>query len=72
MNDRGPRDLALRALRECGIVRASVQHRGMMGLFADFLAELRPIPGRDGVADFYLTPKGAALAAQLKPWSQTR
>jgi hypothetical protein len=39
INDRGPRDLALRALRDCGVIRAPLSHPGIRMLWADFCAE---------------------------------
>jgi len=72
INDRGPTDLALRALRDCGCIRVelgkvppayqALQRQGMVS--AKRAGETH--------AHIRLSIAGHALAAQLKPWDQTR
>lgn len=72
INDRGPADLALRGLRDIGTIRAKITHDGFGRLWADYFAEAIAVPDKIDMRDFRLTDKGRALAAQLKPWGETR
>ena len=73
MNDRGPRDLALRGLRDMGVIRADFERGAYAQLWRDGLADRAAIAGTDAdrKRDYRLTAAGMALAAQLKPWSET-
>ena len=60
------RDRALRALRDCGVIRADRQAPGYLDLWADGLADADDVPGRFAKADFRLTARGRE-AARLLP-----
>jgi hypothetical protein len=67
VSDEAPASLAaLRALRDCGVVRARLQHPGFSSLFALGLAKMRPFPQHEGDQhprrDFMLTTRGKAVA----------
>jgi hypothetical protein len=81
MNDTSPRAMALRALRDCGVIRTTDRNRAYMDLWHDCLADFVNMPPqsalykRDNAPDYpgkwrkyRLTEAGKALAAQLKPW----
>jgi hypothetical protein len=77
LNDRGPADLALRALRDCGVVRVRLGAvpTGYRQLQAagHLSARGKPIEaGGTGYALCRLSPSGEQLARQLKPWSETK
>lgn len=76
MNDRGPLDLALRALVDCRVIRVRLgavpigyqllQRQGHLS------AKGKPIAaGGTGYAICRLTPSGEQLARKLKPWRET-
>ena len=69
MNDR---DLALRALRDCGVIRVRLGRvpRGYQQLQRDGAIRARRVG--ETHADIRLNKAGLALAAQLKPWSETQ
>jgi hypothetical protein len=64
--------LALRSLRDCGLIRASLSHPGFNALALGGLVYGKEVPNEPGVYDFSLNDRGVALAAQLKPWAETR
>lgn len=72
MNDRGPLDLALRAMRDCGPIIARREHPGFAQASRQGLAEtFAKRIGSGWVCIFRLTPAGEARCRQLKPWSET-
>lgn len=72
INDRSAPDLALRALRDCGRIRAPMIAEGLCHLWAFDFAEALPVPGDSSVRDFVLNERGRELAAKLQPWKETR
>jgi hypothetical protein len=72
MNDRSPYMLALRALRDCRVIRARFTHPGYRQLWANYEAEF--VGGdrfsRGDHGNFRLTERGLAAAALLKPLEQ--
>ena len=59
------RDRALRALRDCGVIRAERRSTGFLDLWADGLADADDVPGRAAKADFRLTARGREAARFL-------
>lgn len=59
--------LALRALRDCGVIRARWDHPGYRALRYHRFASYTPHP--EGF-DYRLTPRGHAEAEKLPPWSR--
>ena len=71
MNDRGPLDLALRALRDMGVIRVRL---GAVPPGYQQLQKRGAISAKragEQHADIRLNDAGRALAAQLKPWRET-
>ncbi len=56
---------ALRALRDCGVIRAKRDHPGFKELWTDFLADIHPAPGSDDYWDYRLTESGKSEAAKI-------
>lgn len=73
MNDRGRHDLAMRALRDCGVIRANAFVGAYPELWRKGLVTHAAITGPDAdrKRDYPLNAAGIALAAQLKPWEET-
>lgn len=73
MNDRGPHDLALRALRDMRVIRARWDRGPFAQLEREGYARASVIEGPHGYGkrDYRLTLAGERLAATLKPWSET-
>lgn len=74
INDRSPRDLAMRALRDMGVIRAGWDRSPYAQLVREGFAHAREIPGAAGYGkrDYRLTFAGEMLALELKPWSETQ
>lgn len=63
--------LALRQLRDCGVVRARWDHPGLSALYRSNDAEARPVPPDMRVVDYRLTARGrhaAQLSLHFQPW----
>jgi len=71
VSGREPRDMAMRALRDCGCIRVRLGAvpRGHQLLQREGLLRSRRV--RETHADIWLNDAGLAQAAQLKPWSET-
>jgi hypothetical protein len=74
INDRSPRDLALRALRDMTVIRSDFERGPYAQLWRDGFATRAAISGPDAdrKRDYRLTIAGKVLAANLKPWDKTR
>jgi hypothetical protein len=69
-------EAALRALRDCRVIRARVGHPGYGKLFDQRLANATRVANADHLLDYNLTPAGYAAAQGLPPilprWLPTR